>query len=78
MFLIDAVRAIETVGGVLLGMSGIAFILLAVFVEIRQKSAAAEVLETSDGLVFHDRKFDRIAKTETRPISRQAPARKAA
>jgi hypothetical protein len=73
MPLIDAVHAIEMVGGILLGMSGIAFILLGVFVEIRQKSAAAEVLEGRVG-----RKLDLVVKTENRPVSTIASSRKAA
>ena len=73
MLLVDAVDAIETVGGILLGMSGIAFILLGVFVEIRRQSAASEVPERRA-----ERKLDLVAKTEKRPVSRKAPARKAA
>ena len=37
MLLFDAVHAIETVGGIWLGMSAVTFILLGVFVEISQK-----------------------------------------
>jgi hypothetical protein len=73
MPLIDAVHAIETVGGILLGMSGIAFILLGIFVEIRQKSAAAEGLERRVGP-----KLDLVVKTEKRPVANKVPARKAA
>jgi hypothetical protein len=75
MPLTDAVHAIETVGGILLGMSGIAFILFAIFVESRQKSAPTEVLERHHG---RGRQLDLAAKTEKRPVSKKAPARKAA
>jgi hypothetical protein len=44
MLLVDAVRAIETVGGILLWMSAIAFILLGVFVEVRRKSPHSTLL----------------------------------
>ena len=37
MPLVDAVHAIETVGGIWLGLSAVAFILLGIFVEISQK-----------------------------------------
>ena len=50
MLLTDAVHAIETVGGVWLGISAIAFILLGLFVEIRRKSAAVDVDARRDGL----------------------------
>ena len=41
MLLIDAIETIETVGGIWLGMSAIAFILMAAFVETYQESADA-------------------------------------
>jgi hypothetical protein len=66
MPLIDAVHAIEAVGGILLGMSGLAFIFLGVFAEIRKKSAAA-TLERRVG-----RKLD-LVKTENRPASTNTP-----
>ena len=49
MLLVDAIQTIETVGGIWLGMSAIAFILLA-FVEFRRESADAAVeLTASQG-----------------------------
>jgi hypothetical protein len=81
MLLTDAVHAIETVGGVWLGISAVAFILLGIFVEIRRKSAAADARR--DGLAeFRDplthRQLDLVAKAEKRPAAKKAPARKAA
>ena len=73
MPLIDAVHVIEKVCGILLGMSGIAFILLGVFVKTHQKSAIAEVLKKRDG-----HKLDLVAKSEKRPTPKKTPARKAA
>jgi hypothetical protein len=84
MLLADAVHAIETVGGILLGMSGIAFILLAIVVAIRQRSGAAEALESRDEFVefrdpsTHGQQLSPVAKIEMRPASKKAPARKAA
>ena len=72
MPLIDAVNAIETVVGIWLGMSAIAFILLALFVEIRKKSAAIGVTARHDGLIL-----ELGARTEKGTASR-APTRKAA
>jgi hypothetical protein len=83
MLLTDAVHAIETMGGVWLGIGAVAFILLGLFVEIRRKSAAvndarrdglAEARKTS----AHSRQLDLVAKAEKRPASKKAPARKAA
>ena len=71
--LIDAVHAIEAVGGIWLGMSAIAFILLAIFVEIRKKSTAIDVKARRDGHVL-----DLVAETEKKRVSNKAPARKAA
>ena len=84
MLLTDAVHAIETVGGVWLGTSAIAFILLGLFVEIRRKSAAVDV-DARRGVLAkfsdpstHSRQLDLVAKTEKGPVSKNAPARKAA
>ncbi len=73
MLIVDAVQAFETVGGIALWMSALAFILLGVFVEIRRKSASVEAPERRVG-----RKLDLVAKTEKRPVSKKVPARKAA
>jgi hypothetical protein len=84
MLLTDAVHAIETLGGVWLGVSAVAFILLGLFVEIRRKSAAVDIDATRDGLAeaqkpsTHGRQLDLVAKAEKRPASKKAPARKAA
>ena len=64
--LIDAVYAIEAVGGIWLGMSAIAFILLAIFVEIRKKSAAIDAKARRDGHVL-----DLVAKTEKKCVSKR-------
>jgi hypothetical protein len=69
---IDAVHAIETLGGIWLVMSAIAFTLLAIFVDIRQKSTAIDVTARRDEVLF-----DLIAKVEKTRVSK-APARKAA
>lgn len=61
MLLVDAVRAIETVGGILLWMSAIAFILLGVFVEVRRKS----------------QQLDLVAETEKKPASKAPARRAA-
>ena len=73
MPILDAVHAFETVGGIALWMSALAFILLGVFVEIRRKSASVEAPERRVG-----RKLDLVAKAEKKPVSGKAPARKAA
>jgi hypothetical protein len=83
MLLTDAVHAIETVGGVWLGISAVAFILLGIFVEIRRKSAGVDVDARRDRLAeFRDpsthRQLDLVAKAEKRPAAKKAPARKAA
>ena len=84
MLLTDAVHAIETVGGVWLGISAIAFILLGLFVEIRRKSAAVDVDARRDELAevrdpsTHSRQLDLVAKAEKRPAAKKAPASKAA
>ena len=84
MLLTDAVHAIETLGGVWLGVSAVAFILLGLFVKIRRKSAAVDVEASRDGLAddrkpsTHSRQLDLVAKAEKRPASKKAPARKAA
>jgi hypothetical protein len=84
MLLTDAVHAIETVGGVWLGISAVAFILLGIFVEIRRKSAAVDVDARRDGLAkfrdpsTHSRQLDLVAKAEKWPAAKKAPARKAA
>lgn len=75
MLLTDAVHAIETLGGVWLGVSAVAFILLGLFVEIRRKSAAVDVDARPS---THSRQLDLVAKAEKRPASKKAPARKAA
>jgi hypothetical protein len=73
MLVIDAVYAFETAGGILLGMSAVAFIFLAILVEFREKSAATDVTTRSDALVL-----DFAAKNEKGRVSNKAPARKAA
>jgi hypothetical protein len=73
MLVTDAVDAFETVGGIWLGMSAIAFIFLAIFVEFREKSAAIDVTARRD-----ERVFDLVAKTGKPRVSNKAPARKAA
>ena len=84
MLLTDAVHAIETLGGVWLGISAVAFILLGIFVEIRRKSTAVDVDARRSGLAkfsdpsTHSRQLDLVAKAEKRPASKKAPARKAA
>jgi hypothetical protein len=84
MLLTDAVNAIETMGGVWLGISAVAFILLGLFVEIRRKSAAVDVDARRDGLAevrdpsTHSRRLDLVAKAEKRPAAKKAPASKAA
>jgi hypothetical protein len=84
MLLTDAVHAIETLGGVWLGVSAVTFILLGLFVEIRRRSEAVDVDARRDGLVeagkpsAHSRQLDLVAKAEKRPASKKAPARKAA
>ena len=84
MLLTDAVHAIEAMGGVWLGMSAVAFILLGLFVEIRRKSAAVDVDARRDGLAeaskpsTHSRQLDLVAQTEKPPAAKKAPARKAA
>jgi hypothetical protein len=83
MLLTDAVHAIEAMGGVWLGISAVAFILLGLF-EIRRKSAAVDVEARRDGLAeaskpsTHSRQLDLVAQTEKRPAAKKAPARKAA
>jgi len=83
MLLTDAVHAIEAMGGVWLGMSAVAFILLGLF-EIRLKSAAVDVEARRDGLAeaskpsTHSRQLDLVAQTEKPPAAKKAPARKAA
>jgi hypothetical protein len=84
MLLTDAVHAIETMGGVWLGISAVAFILLGLFVEIRRKFAAVDVDARRDGLAeaskpsTHSRQLDLVAQAEKRPAAKKAPARKAA
>jgi hypothetical protein len=84
MLLTDAVHAIETMGGVWLGISAIAFILLGLIVELRRKSAAVDVDTRREGLAeardpsTHNRQLDLAAKAEKRPAAKKAPARKAA
>lgn len=73
MPLSDGVQVFETVGGVLLGTSGLAFLLLGIFLGSRQKSAVAEVVETRG-----ERKLDLVAKSDKRPLPKKAPVRKAA
>jgi heme/copper-type cytochrome/quinol oxidase subunit 1 len=82
MLLVDAVNAIETVGGILLVMSAAAFIFLGVFVEIRRKSRSLTGAETGEQPVqsrapyVNTRQRDVIAKTEKKPVSNKAPAPK--
>ena len=70
MLLVDAVHVIETVGGVLMWMSAIAFILLGIFVEIRRKSRD----ELSSA---RTPQFDLVANAEKKPVSKPT-ARRAA
>jgi hypothetical protein len=78
MLLTDAVHAIEMVGGVWLGISAVGFILLALFAEIRRKSAAVDVDARRDRLADSTGPSVRVATTEKRPISHKPPTRKAA
>jgi hypothetical protein len=84
MLLTDAAHAIETVGGFWLGMSAVAFILMGLFVAIRQKSATVDVDAGRDELAdsrapsVQHRQVDLVVKAEKRPASKKAPARKAA
>jgi hypothetical protein len=70
MLLVDAVHVIEMVGGVLMWMSAIAFILLGVMVGIRRKSG--DKLSSA-----RTRQLNLVAKMEKKPISK-APASKVA
>ena len=78
MLLTDAVHAIETVGGVWLGISAVAFILLGLFVEICRKSAAVDVDARRDGLAklrdpsTHSRQLDLVAKAGKRPAAKKS------
>ena len=81
MLLTDAVHAIETVGGVWLGISAVAFILLGIFVEIRLRPStlmqgAHGLAEPANPLLTAG--LDLVAKAEKRPAAKKAPARKAA
>jgi hypothetical protein len=78
MLLTDAVHAIETVGGVWLGISAVAFILLGLIVEIRRESAAVDVDARRDGLADATGPSIRVAKTEKKAVSHKTPTRKAA
>ena len=80
MLLEDAVHVIETVGGIWLGMSAIAFILLPVIEAIRKKSAEIDVTAGNEGLVLDLAPQTQIAKTTRRKrhASDKAPARRAA
>jgi hypothetical protein len=69
MLLVNAVHTIETVGGILLWISAIAFVLLGV-IEVRRKSRDELPSARSPQL-------DLVAKTEKKPASK-ASARKAA
>jgi hypothetical protein len=71
MLLVDAVHAIETVGGICLGISAVTFILLGVFVEIRRKSR--DELASKRGP-----QLDLVAKTDKKPLSKKATSREAA
>jgi len=70
MLLVDAVHVIETVGGALMWMSAIAFILLGVMVGIRRKSG--DQLSSA-----RTRQLNLVAKTDKKPVS-QAPESKVA
>jgi hypothetical protein len=70
MLLVDAVHVIETVGGALMWMSAIAFILLGVMVGIRRKSG--DQLSSA-----RTRQLNLVAKTEKNPVSK-APESKVA
>jgi len=70
MLLVDAVHAIETVGGICLGISAVTFILLGVFVEIRRKSR--------DELAKRGPQLDLVAKTDKKPLSKKVTSREAA
>jgi hypothetical protein len=80
MLLIDAVHGIETVGGIWLGMSAIAFFLLVVFEAIRDKSAEIDATAGNEGLILDLAPQTEIAKKTQRKrhASNKAPARKAA
>jgi hypothetical protein len=78
MLLVDAVHGIETVGGIWLGMSAFAFILLVVFDAISERSAKRSAKRDAEarpeGLVL-----DLRPNNETkRALSKKSPARKAA
>jgi hypothetical protein len=60
----------ETVGGIWLALSAVAFVLAAAVVSTRQKSASR------DGLVR--RQLDLVATSEKRTVPKEAPSRKAA
>jgi len=70
MLLVDAEHVIETVGGVLIWMSAIAFILLGVMVGVRRKSGD----KLSSARI---RQLNLVAKTERKPVSK-APESKVA
>jgi hypothetical protein len=70
MLLVDAVHVIETVGGALMWMSAIAFILLGVMVGIRRKSG--DQLSSA-----RTRQLNLVGKTEKNPVSK-APESKVA
>lgn len=71
MPLVDAVHAIETVGGIWLGLSAVAFILLGIFVEICRRSRTGLSSERRPHL-------DLVAKTDKKAPSKNAPSREAA
>jgi hypothetical protein len=70
MLLVDAVHVIEIIGGVLMWMSAIAFILLGVFAEIRRKSR--DKLPSA-----RTPQLNLVAKAERKPVSK-TPASKVA
>jgi hypothetical protein len=70
MLLVNAVHLIETVGGFLMWMSAIAFILLGVMVGLRRKSS--EKIPSA-----RRPKLDLVTKADRKPISK-APASKVA
>src|SRR5512147_398832 len=78
MLLTDAVHAIETVGGVWLGISAVAFILLGLFVGIRRKSAAVDVDARRDGLAVSASPSVRVARAKKKVVAHKTPTRKAA
>lgn len=78
MLLTDAVHAIETLGGVWLGISAVAFLLLGLFVGIRQESAAVDVDARREELADVAGPSVRVARAKKKVVAHKTPTRKAA